>query len=261
MKIKKIVEKNSAYQIYLLGFFCFSEFKKQGTVLIKNTMIMKKVAPSILLSLLCLHLLSAQGWSDQSSSQRENDWSIGFGFNAVYDSGYGAKDLFTASDHWNFGTPFYISAENYINNQFSIGATLSFNHIKEGKVIDGETILKGGNEAGYAAFDLALKYSFRELLNLKYLEPYAFVDPGGTHIGDHQTEENNEIKKGNSRMTLNTGLGCNYWLSKNWGINLNLTTKFGIGSNVSNQLQTNIGCYTALGHNLLGLRKNNYYRI
>lgn len=204
-------------------------------------MIMKKVATSILLSLLFINLLSAQDWSDRSNSQHENEWSIGFGVNAVYDSGTSAEDIFNVSDNWNFGTPFYISAENYINNQFSIGATLSFNFIKEGKVLDGETILKGGNEAGYVAFDLAVKYSFRDLLKLKTFEPYVFVGLGFTHIGDYQTEENNQLIKGKGRMTLNTGLGANYWFSSTWGINLNLAGKFGVGSNVTNQIQSNIG--------------------
>ena len=202
---------------------------------------MKTLSTTILFCLLGINLVSAQSWSDRSSVQYDNDWIIGLGINAVYDSGSGAGDIFNVSDNWNFGIPFYLTVENHINNKFSIGAALTLNKIKEGKIIDGETILEGGNEAGYAAFDMALKYSFRELLDLKSLEPYAFGGLGVTYIGDYQTEENPEIRKGNSRMTLNTGLGCNYWLSKDWGINLNLTGKFGIGSDVTNQIQTNIG--------------------
>jgi hypothetical protein len=202
---------------------------------------MKTLSTTILFCLLGINLVSAQAWSDRSSVQYDNDWIIGLGINAVYDSGLGAGDIFNVNDNWNFGIPFYLTVENHINNQFSIGAALTLNKIKEGKIIDGETVLEGGNEAGYAAFDLALKYSFRELLGLVSLEPYAFGGLGVTYIGDYQTEENNEIRKGVSRMTLNTGLGCNYWLSKDWGINLNLTGKFGIGSDVTNQIQTNIG--------------------
>tara|TARA_R110000787_G_scaffold59922_4_gene135828 strand:- start:2687 stop:3325 length:639 start_codon:yes stop_codon:yes gene_type:complete len=205
---------------------------------------MKKVATTILLSLLCIHFLSAQAWSDRTSSQYDKDWSIGFGINGVNDSGTGVEDLFNVSDNWNFGIPFYVSAENYINNQFSVGATLSFNYIREGKVIDGETILKGGNEAGYAALDIAVKYSFRDLLKLKSFEPYISAGLGVTYIGDYQTEENNQITLAKSRMTINSGLGCNYWFSSTWGINLNLAGKFGLGSKdstVSNQLQSNIG--------------------
>ena len=204
-------------------------------------MIMKKLATSILFSLLCVHFLSAQGWSDRTSSQYDNDWSIGFGINGINDSGTSAEDLFNASDNWNFGNPFYVSAENYINNQFSIGAILSFNKIKEGKKIDGETILEGANEAGYAALDLAVKYSFRDLLKLKAFEPYVFAGLGVTYIGDYQTEENIEIKEAKSRMTINTGLGANYWFSSNWGINLNIAGKIGIGPNISNQLQASLG--------------------
>jgi hypothetical protein len=215
--------------------------KKQETILIKNTMIMKTLSTTILFCLLGINLLSAQAWSDRSGSQYDNDWSLGFGFNGIDDSGKGAKDLFNVSDNWNFAFPFYLTIENHINNQFSVGATLSFNEIKEGKVIDRETILKGGNEAGYFAFDLAGKYSFRDLLNLRAFEPYVFVGFGVIQIGDYQTEENNELREAKSRMTFNSGLGANYWFSSTWGINLNLAGKFGVGSDVSNQLQSSLG--------------------
>ncbi|MFT4683777.1 MAG: hypothetical protein ACI8RP_000244, partial [Urechidicola sp.] len=47
--------------------------------------------------------------------------------------------------------------------------------------------------------------------------------------------------KGKGRMTFNTGLGANYWFSSTWGINLNLAGKFGVGSDVTNQLQNSLG--------------------
>lgn len=204
-------------------------------------MMNKKLTTTFLFCLIGMQFVTSQNAIDTTSVQYKDDWVIGLGFNAVNDSGKGAKDFFNVRDNWNFGIPFYVSVENYLNNQFSVGANLSFNKIREGKLLDGQTILAGGNEAGYAAIDLAVKYSFRDVFKLKSLEPYVFLGAGVTYIGDYQTEQNNDIIKGISRLTINTGIGCNYWFSSTWGVNLNLAGKFGVGKNVTNQVQSSLG--------------------
>ncbi len=199
---------------------------------------MKKLSTSILLSLFFIQLLSAQEWNDRPISHFKNDWSIGFGFNAVNDAGSGFSEFFNVSDDWNFGNPIYVSAEYFLNNKFSVGATLSFNKYKEGKKIDSGIVLKG-HEASYVAFDLAGKYSFRELLKSNAFEPYVLVGTGYTYIGDFITDR--RVSPARGRGTFNTGIGCNYWFSPNWGLNAGLTGKIGIGGYVTNQFQSSIG--------------------
>ncbi len=201
---------------------------------------MKKLTYTLLFCLLGAHLVSAQEWNHRHSRQYDNDWSLGFGINGVSDSGLGISELFNDIDYWNFGNPIYINAENYINNQFSVGFNLSFNKYKSKKRIDLQWILEN-NEASYVAFDFAIKYSFRDLLNSKKFEPYVFIGAGYTHIGEYKVYNTDQAILAKGRMTFNTGLGANYWFNSDWGINLNIAGKFGIGSTVTNQLQPSIG--------------------
>ena len=64
---------------------------------------------------------------------------------------------------------------------------LSFNYFKDGKVFNGATLKgesEGGNDAGYAAFDLAAQYYF---LESKKYEPYLLAGMGLSHFGDYST--------------------------------------------------------------------------
>jgi len=94
---------------------------------------MKKISLTILVSVLCINLMSAQkdkNWNERNNPL-ENQWTLGFGVNAVNNSDAQFKDL-TNSDHWAFAkVPFYLSAETTVANNLSIGAMLSFNYFTE----------------------------------------------------------------------------------------------------------------------------------
>mgnify|MGYP000595253411 CR=1 FL=1 len=110
---------------------------------------------------------------------------------------------------------------------------------------DGQTILgedEGGNDAGYFAVDLALKYSFGELLDSNVFDPYLSVGAGLSHFGDYTTKEKpSETIVSQDIFTVNAGLGMNFWFSSNWGVNLNATGKWGIAATSTNHLQSSIG--------------------
>jgi hypothetical protein len=200
---------------------------------------MKKLTTSILFCLISIHLLSAQKWNSRQYYHDDNTLSFGVGLNVIYDAG-GVKGLSNINEALNFGNPIYLSAEYYRNNKFSFISTVSFNKYKDGKIIDGVTILKN-HEASYIAIDLAGKHSFRELLDSHAFEPYMFLGVGFTHIGDYKSKENDQIIKAKGKMTFNTGFGINYWLSMYWAININAVGKFDLGGGVSNQAQSSLG--------------------
>ncbi len=201
---------------------------------------MRKLTTTILFSLVCIHFLSAQEWSERANDHYENDWSFGVGMNAVDDSGFMTKELFNIKENWNLGIPIYISAEYYRNNKFSFAANLSFNKYNEGKTVDHATVLKD-HEASYIAFDLAAKYSFRDLLKTHAFDPYVFLGPGFTNIGEHKTDATNLLVPSKGRMTFNVGVGFNYWLSKNWGLNMNALGKYALVSDATNHKQYSLG--------------------
>ena len=205
---------------------------------------MKKISFTILLSVLCINLMSAQkdkNWSERTNPL-ENQWVVGFGVNAINNSDAQFEEL-TNSDHWAFAKiPFYVSAETTVASNLSVGATLSFNYFTEGKIYEVQTILgkdEGGNDAGYTAFDLALRYSF---LKSKTFEPYLSVGTGVSHFGDYRTQENPAVEvEPINIFTLNAGLGMNIWFSATWGVNLNASGKWGVAKDYTNHSQASIG--------------------
>ena len=210
---------------------------------------MKKISFTILLGILCINLISAQndkGWNDRNnpSAEAENtyQWTLGFGVNAVNNSDAQFEEL-TNSDHWAFARiPFYLSAEASVGSNFSVGTMVSFNYFTDGKVYEGQTVLgedKGGNDAGYVAVDINLRYSF---LNSNTFEPYVSVGTGVSHFGDYRTQENPGTEVNPIDIfTLNAGLGMNVWFSPTWGVNLNATGKWGVATEYTNHSQASIG--------------------
>lgn len=199
---------------------------------------MKTQITTILITILCINFANAQ--SDSLEYNHTKSWSFGLGVNVVYDAGSGTKDLFNISDNWNFVNPIVFNMAYYVNNKFSLSSTFSFNKYKADKIIDGGKVISGF-EASYFAIDLAGIYSFRELIKTNAFGPYVFLGTGYTMIGDYKTDISDGIISAQGRMTANTGLGVNYWLSKNWGLNANVTGKFGLGDTTTNQIQYGFG--------------------
>ena len=204
---------------------------------------MKKISFTILLSILCINLISAQKdkvWNDRNNPVDGYQWTLGFGVNAVNNSDAQFEEL-TNSDHWAFARiPFYLSAEASVGSNFSVGTMVSFNYFTDGKVYEGQTILgedKGGNDAGYLAVDLNLRYSF---LNSNTFEPYVSVGTGVSHFGDYTTQAGTSFNPIDI-FTLNAGLGMNVWFSPTWGVNLNATGKWGVATEYTNHSQASIG--------------------
>ena len=211
---------------------------------------MKKVSYILLLTLISINILSAQKWNDRKENNRKNlqennRWILGFGVNGLNNSDDVTKNL-TKADNWTFAKiPFYLSAEVILDEQFSLASILSLNYFTEGKIFESETIFgkeEGGNDAGYLAFDMNVKYSFSKLLDSNAFEPYLFTGVGVSHFGDYYTQENPaELIQDISIFTFNAGFGMNYWFSSNWGVNLNATGKWGIAATSTNHLQSSIG--------------------
>ena len=206
---------------------------------------MKKISYILLLTLISINIISAQKWNDRNYAQENSQWILGFGVNALNNSGDVTKNL-TKADNWTFARiPFYLSAELIFDGQFSVGSILSLNYFTDGKFMNGEKIIgedQGGNDAGYMAFDMNVKYSFSKLLNSNAFEPYAFIGAGVSHFGDYKTQENpTELIEDISIFTFNAGFGMNYWFSSTWGVNLNATGKWGVATASTNHLQSSIG--------------------
>lgn len=173
----------------------------------------------------------------------KGEWFAGFGLNIVEDGGAGP-----VSHSTHFSNPFVFSTAYALSNQFTLDGSLSFNKYKAGKQVDNR-IIHEDSEAPYLAFDVAVKFNFRELLNYYVVEPYVFAGPGYTNIGSYSAsssiDESIDVPS-IGRLTLNAGIGLNAWFSDYWGINANLAGKIGINSGdyplyITNQFQFSFG--------------------
>lgn len=231
----------------------------------------KKIASLLVFICLGINFVNAQlggtQWrtGEQFNEVYDHNWSIGAGVNIVEDGNKVIGGIIDPGKYWNFSRPFYVNAEYYLNNKFSFNAMISMNQYNEGKHIDHVYILEG-HEASYFAVDLAAKYYFRDLIKTYMFDPYVFAGFGFTNIGNYKGEPVNEYNltypdkievdaDGNfvvpaiGRMTINAGIGFNFWFSQNWGLNLNLAGKWGIatgdqdkgGNKISNQKQYALG--------------------
>ncbi|MFT5754371.1 MAG: OOP family OmpA-OmpF porin [Flavobacterium sp.] len=154
-----------------------------------------------------------------------NPWAVSFGVNAV-DTKFSASEkfehqiaqYFNVQDHWNIiPSVSYVGVSKHVGNSFSIGLTGSVNKIdrfvtKVPGTINSHVVTNPGDLSYYAG-DLAIKYSFMEMIKSKVLDPFAHVGGGYTWMGDA------------SAGTVNGGLGINFWFTDNVGLSLQSTYK------------------------------------
>ncbi|TXD47746.1 OmpA family protein [Polaribacter sp. IC073] len=174
-----------------------------------------------------------------------NDWLLHLGANAVDDGGDTKLSTLFRGDNLNFTSPFIFGIEYVNNSKFSFTSNVSFNKYTAGKNIDNRIILQE-EAASYLAVDMATKYKFVQPLTSNTFEPYVFLGLGYTKIGKYIIATNTVPSVG--RLTINSGVGANYWLSDSFGLNLDLAGKFGIKSGkhkeyISNQTQVSFGVF------------------
>jgi outer membrane protein OmpA-like peptidoglycan-associated protein len=150
---------------------------------------------------------------------------VSFGANAV-DTRFSATtdfaqqfgEYFNVKDHWNIiPSVSYVGVSKHVGNNFSVGLTGSVNKIT--RFVDkvpGTTntyMVSNPGDLSYYAADLAIKYSFMEMIKSKIIDPFAHIGGGYTWMGDA------------SAGTVNGGLGINFWLTENVGLSLQSTYK------------------------------------
>ena len=159
------------------------------------------------------------------AQDENNPWALGFGTNAVdfYPTNHntirdadgeaaGWFSEYANVKHYNFlASPISrIHVAKYLEDGFTLGGAISFNNIdKEGE--------KSVTSRTYMAADVDIRYALNhKLFKSKSFDPY--VSFGGSYTTLGSADDN-----GNG--TLNAGLGLNYWLTDNVGLNLQTVYK------------------------------------
>ncbi|MEN2401429.1 OmpA family protein [Flavobacterium sp. MC2016-06] len=160
-----------------------------------------------------------------------NPWAISFGVNAVdtrtsSGSGSGFFDQhfsqpFAVKDNWNILPSLsYIGVSKYVGSGFSVGLQGSVNKID--KLVTFDPTAPGHDSRGnvvtnpgdlmYYGIDAVIKYSFKDLIKSKVIDPSLTVGGGYTFFGDE------------SFGTVNPGAGITFWFTD--AIGLELATKY-----------------------------------
>jgi OmpA-OmpF porin, OOP family len=166
-----------------------------------------------------------------------NPWAVSFGANAVDTkiSMLGNDNLLfeqlgNVQRNWNIiPSVSYLNISRNVGNNFSIGLIGSVNKIDKWVTVLPEGTLSTksthkyltsnpGNLAYYAA-DMVIKYSFQDALKSKWFDPSLHLGGGYTFLGDA------------SAGTVNGGLGMNFWLTEQIGLQLQSTLKYGFDDN------------------------------
>lgn len=234
---------------------------------------LKKEIVLVVFVTFCISTMNAQSKGNKRVNSFYGNWSLGAGINVVDDSGTKGKNFFNVEENWNLSSPFTVSIEYYIDNQWSISTTGSMNNYVSGKNIDSLGLVAKGFTADYFAVDLSTRFYFGDLFSSYAFDTYMFLGVGYNQIGRYKIDPfkvdqpidvdtlPNEINgipidengfydmPAVDKITLNAGVGFNYWFAKKWGLNFNFSGKVAIrndepkiGPNsISNHAQFSVG--------------------
>ncbi len=217
--------------------------------------------------------LNAQSKGNKRVNSSYGNWSFGAGINVVEDSGTKGKGFFNIKENWNFSSPITVNVEYFIDNQWSLSVAGSMNNYVSGKNIDSIGFVVIGFTADYFAIDLSTKFSLGDFFSSYTFDTYVFLGFGYNKIGRYKIDpfivdlpEDIDVKPNEingilvdqngyydmpaiGKITLNAGVGFNYWFAETWGLNFNFAGKVAIGdgefktgpNSVSNQTQFSLG--------------------
>lgn len=164
------------------------------------------------------------GFSAQAQDSN-NPWAVSFGVNGV-DTKISAEgndspqfiQLADAEDHWNIvPSVSYLNVSRYVGDGFSIGLTGSVNKIdrwiERVPGTDNTDAIYNPGELEYWGVDLAVRYSFMEMIGTKWLDPSLHLGGGYQFVGDA------------SAGTVNGGLGLTFWFTEQVGFQFQSTYK------------------------------------
>ncbi len=186
-----------------------------------------------------LALLLITGFSNVNAQDENNPWALGLGVNAVdfYPTNSGLvghgnwfDEFVNAGDHYNIlPSVSKLTVGRYLNDGFSIEAAGTLNKITK---VGDNTIA----EVTYYGLDGAVKYDLNKIIGDSWVNPYASVGGGYTWLGNSGT------------ATFNGGLGIDFWLSENVGLNLETKYKHTFESNnIAQHFQHSIGIIVKFG--------------
>ncbi|SFJ84907.1 OmpA family protein [Myroides guanonis] len=176
---------------------------------------MKHLNKLIVAALLCA------GFTSQAQNA-DHPWAVTIGANAVDTKISSTSNFsnrlggyFNVKDQWNIlPSVSYLNVARHLGDGFSFGLTGSVNKIDKFVLTEamGYEVVNPG-DLTYYGIDAEVKYSFKDLLKFKVVDPFLLIGGGYTFMGDA------------SAGTVNGGLGFNFWFTENIALTVQSTYK------------------------------------
>lgn len=167
------------------------------------------------------------------------EWIFGLHGVVVDDDGRTFNGLFDVAKGWNFNPyPSRISAERSLDKDWRVEVAASYVKYAAGKILNE---VSQNTSSSFIAVDINAKYKVFNFFDFKHdiIDPYTVSGLGFAY-------RNALLKK--SSPTLNLGIGCNFWLYEDFGLNVQTTAKFKLNFGSSNYLMHSIGVVYRLNH-------------
>lgn len=152
----------------------------------------------------------------QHFSPKHTSWTFGLSDHIVVDGGKELNFPFETKA-WNYMPfPTRLTGEMYFMHGWSFQAELAYTQYKTGNILDNVAITKAGT---YFGFDANAKYMMSHWTNIQngWFDPYLTLGYGYTF---------RDLAKNKSTANNNLGIGCNFWIYKGFGLNLQGLGKF-----------------------------------
>lgn len=163
-------------------------------------------------------IINVQAQPTKSITNKDSySWMFGLSWVLTDDDGEAYNPFLIENLHAHL-FPSKITVDKYIYNGWSAEAVLAYSTYNPEKITNDQEGISGS----LFSMDFHGKYSFYKLLNSGAIDPY--VTSG---LGISIRNNNDENAKALS-PTLNIGLGLNFWITQNIGIQLNSTAKIGM---------------------------------
>jgi OOP family OmpA-OmpF porin len=172
---------------------------------------------------------------------KNTDWCIGLGFNIVDDNNHRFDKLFDVKDSWNMAPfPSRINIEKMFNYGLSVDLAMSYNVYKKNNLIQGRLANYNRN---YFATDLLIKYDLNELIGeTGWFNPFIAIGGGYTMISADRKVSQGDVKTpAQNIITLNGGIGSNFWISPQLAISVQALGKWNASNNQGNHSQYVMG--------------------
>ena len=172
-------------------------------------------------SALCLSLMlftTAFAQPEKSITNKDTySWMFGTSWVLTDDDGNSYNPFSIENLHSHF-FPSQVTIDKYIYNGWSAECALTYSKYNPEKITNGSTGISGS----MFSMDFNGKYSLYKLLNSGVIDPYLISGLGLS------LRNNNDTLSRALSPTLNFGIGLNFWITKQIGIQLKSTAKIGL---------------------------------